>query len=219
MISLVLPLPVSVERYWRVFVPRGGRIPRVSVTREGRMYQERVRDAVRQAGVHAPLSERVALFCVVYPNRPEGWQALFRRDPAGWDDAVFCEGLDGMMRVLTDVLRGVVFESDRRVRRFEVERAVPDGHGRVEVRVETLAGEWEARPAVPEVHEVRHGVMPAYVPGMIVATPSGRQAVVLRCLRGTGKDDMFERVICRYLDSTSERESVTLQPRFLRPIA
>ncbi|NLC22919.1 MAG: RusA family crossover junction endodeoxyribonuclease [Oxalobacter sp.] len=219
MIVLSLPLPVAAESYWKRFVPKGAKMPKISVSREGRMYRELVKNVARQAGVSTPLAGRVSLSYVLYPKRPNDWREYFRHDPECWDDMVKCESLDSVGRVLVDALRGVAFENDRRIRKIEAERAVPDGHPRVEIRIEKLAGELEKRRSVEEVHETRHGMAYFYPPGTIVATPSGRQAVVLRYLHGTGKADTFERAICRYLDSTSERECVTLQPRFLRRIS
>lgn len=184
------------------------------------MYRELVRKAARQAGVHAPLSGGVVMSYVLYPKRPDDWRERFRQDPAGWDDAISPVSLDGVQRVLVDALRGVVFESDGRIRRIEADRGMPDEHARVEVRLDVASGEPEEsrEEAEMETHEASHGMAHLYPAGTIVVTPSGRQAVVLRYLQGTGKADMFERAICRYLDSTSDRECVTLQPRFLRRI-
>lgn len=218
MIALTLPVPVAVERYWKTSLPKGAKMPRTVVTHEGRLYREMVRGEVSRAGVDAPLAGRVWLSCVLYPDRPDDWRERFRRDPAYWDDSVACESLDGMERVLVDALAGVVFESGSAIRKMEAERAVPDGHARVEVRVEQVQGELVQRPSAERGIETGLDTGYRYPPGTMVATPSGRPAVVLRYLNGTGGADMFERAICRYLDATSKKECVTLQPRYLRRI-
>lgn len=219
MISLTLPYPIAADRYWKSVVPNGETEPVMSVTPEGRLYREQVCHSVRQAGVYEPLDGRLSLSYVLYPARPDDWRERVRMAPESWDDEVDCGGMDKVQKVLFDSLRGVAFEDEGKIRRVEAERAVPDGHERIELKIGLLDGVIAQKDENAHWHETRHGIAYFYPPGTIVATPSGRQAVVLRYLHGTGKVDTFERAICRYLDSTSMKECVTLQPQFLRRIA
>ena len=47
MIELTLPYPISANRYWRTYLPRGCAAPVTTVSPEARAYQDRVRRAAR----------------------------------------------------------------------------------------------------------------------------------------------------------------------------
>ncbi|USE79006.1 RusA family crossover junction endodeoxyribonuclease [Cupriavidus gilardii] len=137
-ITLTLPYPVSANRYWRTYMPRGFKAPVTTLSAEAKAYKQEVGWLARAAGVHAPIVGRVAVAYTLYPNRPQDWQKRMRRDGARWDDTVQCIDLDNAQKVLMDALKGIVFEDDRWVRRITAERAEPDGEARLLVTVSAL---------------------------------------------------------------------------------
>ncbi|MBO4119861.1 RusA family crossover junction endodeoxyribonuclease [Cupriavidus gilardii] len=140
-ITLTLPYPVSANRYWRTYMPRGFKAPVTTLSAEAKAYKQEVGWLARAAGVHAPIVGRVAVSYTLYPNRPQDWQKRMRRDGARWDDTVQCIDLDNAQKVLMDALKGIVFEDDRWVRRITAERAEPDGEARLVVTVSALEDE------------------------------------------------------------------------------
>lgn len=140
-ITLTLPYPVSANRYWRTYMPRGFKAPVTTLSAEAKAYKQEVGWLARAAGIHAPIIGRVAVSYTLYPNRPQDWQKRMRRDGARWDDTVQCIDLDNAQKVLMDALKGIVFEDDRWVRRITAERAEPDGEARLVVTVSALEAE------------------------------------------------------------------------------
>ncbi len=143
MIELVLPYPLSSNRYWRPV--RIGKHITIVPTKEAKAYRESIGWKCRKAGVLAPIHGRVAIDIRLYPHRPQDWAKRAQRDPVGWDDTVQCIDLDNANKVLLDALKGVVIEDDRWVRRLTSERMEPDGEARVVVRVVALG-----KPPAPQ---------------------------------------------------------------------
>ena len=137
-IILVLPYPISANRYWRP-VKLAKHITIVP-TKEAKQYKSDVRGLVLAAGVAAPLTGRVQIDVRLYPGRPLDWQARMRKLGAAWDDSVRSIDLDNANKVLMDALKGVVIVDDNwQVRRIYSERMEPDEHGaRLVVRVLAL---------------------------------------------------------------------------------
>lgn len=218
MIELTLPYPISANRYWRTYLPRGCSAPVTTVSPEAKAYQDRVRRVAREAGVHRPFPGRVAVSYVLYPKRPLDWKKRQRMNPAGWDDSVQCMDLDNAQKVLFDAMEGIVYENDSLIRRIEGERAVPDGAARVLVTVESMEGEDVMGTDVNVVPETLAGNLPLdrrFPLNCRVTTPTGRLARVRRYLTGSSKQDHFERLICEYIDGKKTDDWVTLQPQFL----
>lgn len=218
MIELTLPYPISANRYWRTYFPRGCTAPVTTVSPEAKAYQDRVRRVARKAGVHRPFPGRVSVSYVLYPKRPQDWKKRQRMNPARWDDSVQCIDLDNAQKVLFDALEGILYENDNLIRRIKGERAVPDGPARVLVTVESMDNP-ESMPTDP-VKEVpdKVGNLPLderFPVNCRVMTPTGRLARVRRYLLGSSKYDHFERVICEYADGNKTNDWVTLQPQFL----
>lgn len=65
MIELTLPYPISANRYWRTYLPRGCAAPVTTVSPEARAYQNRVRRAARKRGFFAlfPDGSRFRMCC------------------------------------------------------------------------------------------------------------------------------------------------------------
>lgn len=142
MITLVLPYPVSSNRYWATRVIKskqtGKPMALTYVTSEAVDYRKAVALIARASGVHAPLACRVALEIDLYPHRPQDWQRRMRVDPLTWDDTVQCIDLGNAEKVLADALQGIVFDDDKRIWREVKRRMEPDGEGRVVVRISPL---------------------------------------------------------------------------------
>lgn len=139
-ICLTLPYPISANRYWRSFVPRGHTRAIVTLSDEAKAYKTEVQWLCRQAGVRRPITGRVCIEVRLYPNRPQDWAKRAAKDPAGWDDTVQCLDLDNANKVLLDSLKGVAIDDDKWVRRIVSERMEPDaGPARVVVTITPLA--------------------------------------------------------------------------------
>ena len=134
-ITLVLPYPISANRYWRTYMPKGFKAPVTVVSSDAKAYKTEVGWLARAAGIHKPISGRVAVSYVLYPKRPQDWAKRTAKDPSGWDDSVLCIDLDNAQKVLFDALKGVVFDDDKWVRRIHAERAEPDGDARMVVTI------------------------------------------------------------------------------------
>jgi len=144
MIELVLPYPISANRYWasRVVTPKGGGRPMAVtyVTPEAKAYREQVAWIARGAGVRVPLKGRIRLHAELYPHRPLDWQKRMRKLGECWDDSVQCIDLGNAEKVMSDALQGIVFADDCMYRRIVLDRCEPDDKGeRLVVHIEQIA--------------------------------------------------------------------------------
>ena len=122
---LTLPYPVSANRYWRSFVPRGQRRAIVTVSEEAKTYKEQVGWLAREAGYRSPIAGPVEMRVRLVPK------------------GKVCMDLDNCLKVTLDALKGIVFGDDAQVFRIVAERGDPDEFGarlEVEVYVLTLPG-------------------------------------------------------------------------------
>lgn len=137
---LVLPYPISANRYWRTVVLRGQAHATTYVSKEAESYKRDVKIVAYDQGVREPITGRVAVTLQLYPHRPQDWERRVRRDPMNWDDTVQCLDLDNAQKVLFDALKGTAFGDDVWIRRIQAERMEPDESGaRVVVTVESIA--------------------------------------------------------------------------------
>lgn len=137
MITVVLPYPVSANRYWRTRVVKN--IAMTYVSSEAKAYKEQVGWLLRAAGVREPLQGRIAIAYTLYPNRPQDYRTRQRKLGDAWQDTVQCIDLDNAQKVLLDALKGIAFEDDAWVRRITAERAEPDGEARLVVTISQIA--------------------------------------------------------------------------------
>lgn len=134
MTDLVLPYPISANRYWRPV--KVGKHITIVPTKEAKAYRQ---DVAARCGRHSMIRGRVAVFVWLYPNRPQDWQKRQRLHGAAWDDTVQCIDIDNANKVLLDALKGVAIEDDSWVRKIVAERMEPDAYGaRVVVRIKPL---------------------------------------------------------------------------------
>ena len=136
MIRLVLPYPLSANRYWRP-VKLGAHISIVP-TKEAKAFRADIAARCRDQGVREPLAGRVHIDVKLYPARPQDWQRRMRVDGAAWDDTVRCIDIDNANKVLLDALKDVAIEDDKWVRRLTSERMEPDGEARVVVTITAM---------------------------------------------------------------------------------
>ncbi len=140
MISLVLPYPVSANRYWRhglLQSKHGKPHPVTFLTPEAKEYRYAVSLIARRAGLVQPYDCRVSLDIRLYPHRPQDWQARQRKLGALWDDTVQCIDLGNCEKVLADALQGVIYTDDRWIWDEHKRRMEPDGgEARVEITVQ-----------------------------------------------------------------------------------
>lgn len=139
MIRLTLPWPVSANRYWRSFVPRGGKRAITVVSDEAKAYKKAVAGAAAIAGLREPIEGRVRVEIRLFPKRPQDWAKRAQRDPNGWADSVQCLDLDNARKVLYDALKGIAYVDDKWIKQDAGEICEPDGEARVEVIIAPLA--------------------------------------------------------------------------------
>ena len=143
MITLILPYPISANRYWasRIITPKGGKSMALTyVTSEAKAFKEQVGWLAKAAGVRSPISARVSIDVKLYPHRPQDFAARMRKLGASWDDTVQCLDLDNCHKVLLDAIKGIVIDDDKWVRRITSERMEPDEHmARVVLTITPLA--------------------------------------------------------------------------------
>lgn len=134
-IRLVLPYPISANRYWRSYVPKGWNRALVVPSDEARQYKADVHWLAKKAGVMKPMAGPVEVTLELYPHRPQDWAKRAKVDPLWWDMTVQCIDLDNARKVLWDALKGVAFVDDKWIRKDPGEIMVPDGEARVVVTV------------------------------------------------------------------------------------
>lgn len=144
-VCLVLPYPISSNRYWatRVITPKGTHRPMALtyVTPEAKAYREQVALQALQAHCR-PLAGRVRLALELYPHRPLDWARRARKDPDDWADTVQCIDLGNAEKVLSDALNGVAWIDDKQHHEIHKYRRDPDEHGaRVVVTIEPIVRE------------------------------------------------------------------------------
>ena len=147
-LCLTLPYPLSANRMWRTYMPKGFKAPVTVLSADGKAYKAQVCGLARIAGVKKPITGRVAIDIKLYPNRPQDWQKRVKRDPEAWDDTVQCIDLDNANKVLFDALKGVAIEDDKWVRRITSERMEPDGEARVVVTITAIASNQTQAPLI-----------------------------------------------------------------------
>lgn len=138
-IRVTIPYPVSSNRYWRSFVPRGHQRAIVVLSDEAKAFKARVRHEARSAGINTPIAGRVAVSIRLYPQRPQDAARRAAKNPTTWDDDVRSIDLDNAAKVLIDALKDVAFGDDRMVWRLDLERMEPDGAARAEVTISAIA--------------------------------------------------------------------------------
>lgn len=144
-LRLVLPYPISSNRYWRPV--RIGNHITIVPTKEAKAYRSEVSTLATRAMV-TPLAGRLAMTLRLFPNRPLDWAKRARKDPDTWADSVQCIDLGNCEKVLSDALNGIAWADDKQLHSIQLVRCEPDERGaRVEVEIAPIV-----RPAIaPEL--------------------------------------------------------------------
>ena len=134
--KLLLPYPVSANRYWRTVVAQrrgGSKKPRALtfVSDEAKNYKTECAWRAKEAGFKIPMTGAVELRMRLVPKNR------------------ICIDLDNALKISIDALKGIVYADDAQVWRIVAERANPDPCGaRLEVEVLPLAMPTELEVAV-----------------------------------------------------------------------
>jgi len=119
-VKLVLPYPVSANRYWRTVVAKKQMRALTFVSDEAKRYKEEAGWRAKAAGFRSPAQGPIELRIRLVPaNR-------------------VCMDLDNCLKVSIDALKGIVFADDSQVYRIVAERADPDPAGGARLEVEVL---------------------------------------------------------------------------------
>jgi len=132
-IKIVLPYPISANRYWKSF-PLGKRIM-TAPSQEAKDYKKEVAWLLRAAGVRTALKGRVCIDVRLYAKRPQDWQKRMRDHGAEWDNTVQRIDLDNARKCLYDSIKGIAIEDDFWVWKDSGEVMEPDGDARVIVTI------------------------------------------------------------------------------------
>lgn len=113
---LVLPYPVSANRYWRTVVNRKTERAMTFVSKEAEAFKEECAWRAKEQGCRAPIEGLVELRIRLVPKNG------------------VCMDLDNALKVTIDALKGIVYADDSQVYRIEAERVDADPTGaRLEV--------------------------------------------------------------------------------------
>lgn len=116
MIRLTLPIPPSVNSYWRSTVNRRSGLAKVLISQEGRRFKTRCQ-MLAQMQCSEPINVKVAVTATVYFGDR-------RRD------------LDNVMKPLFDALEGVVYRNDRQIHEIHFRKALDRQNPRIEMEIE-----------------------------------------------------------------------------------
>ena len=142
---IVLPYPVSANRYWQTVArqQRGGRgvhvIAQTIVSEAGKEYRLRCAWYVQQI-IRTPLKGPVIVAGHLYGARPQDWEKRARKDRNWFDNAQVID-TGNADKVVLDAMNGVAYEDDKQVRLLTMQRMEPDEHG---ARLELMVAEFNA---------------------------------------------------------------------------
>lgn len=140
-IKLVLPYPISANRYWRTFMPKGFKAPVTTLSQEAKSYKSQVQWMCKAAGIKQPITGRVHIDIQLFPKRPLDYAKRMQKKGATWDDDVMCIDLDNANKVLFDAIKGIAIEDDKWVRKLTSQRMEPDGEARVVMTITAIETE------------------------------------------------------------------------------
>jgi len=124
-VRLVLPYPVSANRYWQSFVPKGWTRAVVHPSTEAKAYKKAIGLLAMAAGVRVPTSRPIALSMTLCPKT--------KKD--GTANATVLD-LGNCLKVAEDALQGIVYENDDQVQDIRLRYGEPVPNG-------ALIVEWE----------------------------------------------------------------------------
>lgn len=127
-VTLTLPLPPSVNSYWRSVPATRNSRARVLISENGRRFKAACQIAA-MGQCRKPFTEKVSVRGIVYFRD-------HRRD------------LDNTLKPMLDALQGIVYVNDKQISHIELTRAFDKGRPRVELTVEVWASDtWQEEAA------------------------------------------------------------------------
>lgn len=138
-IKLVLPYPISANRYWISFYAKHLKRVMTGPTKEAKAYKEQVLEMCQEAGIKQPITGRVHIDIQLFPKRPLDYAKRMQKLGANWDDDVMCIDLDNANKVLFDAIKGIAITDDKWVRKLTSQRMEPDGEARVVMTIWPIA--------------------------------------------------------------------------------
>jgi len=138
MIELRLPWPVSANRYWRSFVPRGHKRAIVVLSDEAKLYKLQVHEIAIVSGLRECLAGRVHVDVQLYPGLPKDAVKRMRKHGEGWDDTVRSIDLDNALKVTIDALKGIAYHDDNQVWKLTAQRMEPEGEACAVLRISEI---------------------------------------------------------------------------------
>lgn len=112
---LLLPPPVSTNRYWRNF--RGHMVR----SKEAVEYKETVQHLAIEAGIQKIEDPScVSVEIVVHPARPKDWERRIKRQGNSWVLSLRRQDLDNQTKVVLDALQGIAYDNDRQITSLHV---------------------------------------------------------------------------------------------------
>ena len=124
---LVLPYPISTNRYWRSF---RGRMVRSKLALE---YKEDVEARALEAGVGL-FEGCVAVAMLLCPALPKDWAKRQKKD-VHWVLGLRRIDLDNAQKVALDALQGIAYENDRQITQLSIALGPPREGGALVVLV------------------------------------------------------------------------------------
>jgi crossover junction endodeoxyribonuclease RusA len=123
-VRLVFPYPVSANRYWQSFVPKGWTRAVVHPSSEAKAYKTLIGWKAKEQGCRTPTAKPVRLALVLCPKTNKDGSA----------NATVLD-LSNCLKVAEDALQGIVYVNDKQVKsiRLDYGEPVPEGALVVEV--------------------------------------------------------------------------------------
>lgn len=107
---LILPYPISANRYWRHF--RGMTVKSI----EARRYQEHVRNLALSEGYCKPLECPIHVEMSYHPKRPKKWRG---------DAPVRSQDVSNVVKVAEDALNGIAWVDDKQITHLSIAKCEP----------------------------------------------------------------------------------------------
>lgn len=123
--KLVLPYPVSANRYWQSFVPPGWKRAVVHPSTEAKAYKKAIGWIAKAAGFKEPTTKPLRLTFTLCPKTNKDGSA---------SGTVL--DLGNCLKVAEDALQGIVYENDKQVKSLRLEYGPPVPEGGLVVEIE-----------------------------------------------------------------------------------
>ena len=122
---ILLPYPISTNRYWRNF--RGMTVR----SKEAQAYKDEVASIAEGM---TTLEGCVRVKLVLHPKRPKDWEKRLKKDPHAVLSVARLD-LDNAQKVALDALQGIAFDDDRQITSLSIRLGSPVEGGGLSVEV------------------------------------------------------------------------------------